>query len=107
VLYRHGVALIVGLRFMNASPRVLARTVGVVAAGAVVVGCSAATRMDGVLPQWANPQPQVLDMPQNETKRSKYRAEAQRRSAPEVPNTQVSKADRVNRELSPASAEQE
>jgi hypothetical protein len=61
---------------LGAAISLIAKTTAIVALGAVLSSCAASSRVDGVLPSWANPQPQMVEPAQNGTKNSTRQAEA-------------------------------
>ena len=65
------------------SPRALsslvAKTIPILTLGAVLSSCAGSSRVDGVLPSWANPQPQIVSPAQDETKNIKKQTEARKR----------------------------
>jgi hypothetical protein len=83
------------------------KTISVVAFGVVLTSCAGSSRVGGILSPTENPQPQVVETPQTETKRPIQTKHAKKRQEPGTSiGTQVSEP--ANRqEVSSASAGEE
>jgi hypothetical protein len=53
--------------------------IAIMAVGATLSSCAGSSRVDGVLPSWANPQPQTAEPAQNQTKITKREAEGRKK----------------------------
>jgi hypothetical protein len=57
----------------------IGKVIAIMAVGAALSSCAGSSRVDGVLPSWANPQPQTAEPAQNQTKISRREAEARKK----------------------------
>jgi hypothetical protein len=55
------------------------KVMAIMAVGAALSSCAGSSRVDGVLPSWANPQPQTAEPAQNQTKITKREAEGRKK----------------------------
>jgi hypothetical protein len=83
------------------------KTISVIAFGVALTSCAGSSRVDGILSSTGNPQPQVVETPQPETKRPTQTKHAKKRQEPATSiGTQVSQP--ANKpEVSSASAAEE
>jgi len=64
---------------IGASISPIGRAIATVALGAALSSCAASSRVDGVFPSWANPQPQIVEPAQDQTKITKREAKARKK----------------------------
>jgi hypothetical protein len=64
---------------IGASISPIGKVMAIMAVGAALSSCAGSSRVDGVLPSWANPQPQTAEPAQNQTKITKREAEARKK----------------------------
>jgi hypothetical protein len=57
----------------------IGKVIAIMAVGATLSSCAGSSRVDGVLPSWANPQPQTAELAQNQTKITKREAEGRKK----------------------------
>jgi len=57
----------------------IGKVIAIMAVGATLSSCAGSSRVDGVLPSWANPQAQTAEPAQNQTKITKREAEARKK----------------------------
>ena len=64
---------------IGASISAIGKMIAIMAVGAALSSCAGSSRVDGVLPSWANPQTQTAEPAQNQTKISKREAETRKK----------------------------
>jgi hypothetical protein len=69
---------------LGAAIRLVAKTTAIVALGPALSSCAASSRVDGVLPAWANSQPQVVEPVQSGTNNSKRQAETRKKRESQI-----------------------
>jgi hypothetical protein len=60
---------------LGASLSPMGKAIVIMAVAAALSSCVGSSRVDGVVPSWANPQPQTAEPAQNQTKITKREAE--------------------------------